>query len=517
VLGRPIRANEYPHKVPALLSAARARLAGGDDQPLPESLHNWIARALQLDLRQGFISATEAQIGLEEALSEDTGFVAAPVALETFLSRYISALLEPAAVSPVPAPPAAFEAAMPPVEPPKTIVEPQRPIIELPRAILEPPRPAVEQRPAPVEPARSFVEPSKPLADPPAPRDITELLRDFDLPAVQKTAEMPVHEPAVERSAMSPRKKLIAVAAVALVALVGGGVYAWRVLQKPAAVPMGTLAVQTNPPGVGVFVDGEAHGNTPARVSLKAGSHILELRGRGVPRVIPVTVTANAEVSQYLELPQTPTLGSLIVQSDPAGAEVTVDGVARGKAPVSVADLTPGEHEVVLQGTGGAPVHQKVAIQAGVTASVLTPVSTAAPGPVSGWIAVKSAVSIEVREGGKLLGTTDADRIMLASGRHDLELANDTLGYHATRSIQVPPGKVASITVDLPEGVVNLNASPWAEVWIDGRRVGETPIGNLPVSIGPHEIVFRHPQLGEKRQAVSVTLNAPVRVSVDMK
>jgi hypothetical protein len=148
---------------------------------------------------------------------------------------------------------------------------------------------------------------------------------------------------------------------------------------------------------------------------------------------------------------------------------------------------------------------------------VLTPVSTAAPGPVSGWIAVKSAVSIEVREGGKLLGTTDADRIMLASGRHDLELANDTLGYHATRSIQVPPGKVASITVDLPEGVVNLNASPWAEVWIDGRRVGETPIGNLPVSIGPHEIVFRHPQLGEKRQAVSVTLNAPVRVSVDMK
>ena len=95
-------------------------------------------------------------------------------------------------------------------------------------------------------------------------------------------------------------------AAVALVAVGGGGAYAWRVFQKPAAVPMGTLAVQTNPPGVGVFVDGEAHGNTPARVSLKAGSHILELRGRGVPRVIPVTVTANAEVSQYLELPQTP-------------------------------------------------------------------------------------------------------------------------------------------------------------------------------------------------------------------
>jgi hypothetical protein len=54
-------------------------------------------------------------------------------------------------------------------------------------------------------------------------------------------------------------------------------------------------------------------------------------------------------------------------------------------------------------------------------------------------------------------------------------------------------------------------------VFIDGRRAGETPLGNLPIAIGSHEILFRHPQLGEKRQAVSVTLKAPVRVSIDMK
>jgi hypothetical protein len=280
---------------------------------------------------------------------------------------------------------------------------------------------------------------------------------------------------------------------------------------------MGALAVQTNPPGVAVFVDGEAHGNTPARVSLRAGPHILELRGRGVPRSIPVTITGGAEVSQYLELPQTPTLGSLLVQSDPAGAVVTVDGVEQGKAPANIAGLTPGEHEVVLQAPGGSPVRQRVVIEAGVTASVLAPVSTAAPGPVSGWISMKSPVTMEIRENGKLLGTTDTDRIMLASGRHDIELSNDTLGYRATRTVQVPAGKVAPLSVELPQGAINLNASPWAEVFIDGKRVGETPLGNFPIAIGPHEVIFRHPQLGEKRQAVSVTLNAPVRVSVDMK
>jgi len=64
---------------------------------------------------------------------------------------------------------------------------------------------------------------------------------------------------------------------------------------------------------------------------------------------------------------------------------------------------------------------------------------------------------------------------------------------------------------------VNLNAVPWAEVWIDNKRIGETPIGNVPLPIGPHEVVFRHPQFGEKRQAIEVTASAPVRVSIDMR
>jgi hypothetical protein len=186
-------------------------------------------------------------------------------------------------------------------------------------------------------------------------------------------------------------------------------------------------------------------------------------------------------------------------------------------APVSVADLAPGDHEVVLQADGGTPVKQRVVIQAGVTSSVLAPVSTASAGPVSGWLSVKAPFSLEIHQGGRLIGTTDSDRIMMAAGRHEIELSNDTLGYSVTRTIQVAPGKVASFSVDLPMGVINLNAAPWAEVFVDGRRVGDTPIGNLAIAIGPHEIVFRHPQLGEKRQAVSVTLKTPVRLSVDMK
>jgi hypothetical protein len=305
----------------------------------------------------------------------------------------------------------------------------------------------------------------------------------------------------------------------ALVVLATAGFVSMKFLggSKGAAPTMGSLSVQSNPSGVPVFVDGVEHGKTPARVSLTAGSHILELRGRGVPRVIPVSVTAGAEVSQYLEFAEAPVTGQLAVQSDPAGAKVMVDGTDRGIAPVTISDLSPGEHRVELQADGVTAKHT-VIVQAGGTASLVVPIgATSQGGPVSGWVAVRAPFAMEIREQGRLLGSTEADRVMMAAGRHELEFVNESLGYRSTRVVQVTPGKVASVALDLPQGVVNLNASPWAEVWIDGKRVGDTPIGNLAVPIGPHDILFKHPQLGEKHHSISVTLGAPVRLSVDMK
>ena len=84
-----------------------------------------------------------------------------------------------------------------------------------------------------------------------------------------------------------------------------------------AAAQTGTLIVQSNPSGVQVFVDGIDRGMTPARLSVTPGAHILELRGRGVPRVIPLQVAAGAQVSQYLEFADTPTTGRL--QYSPSG------------------------------------------------------------------------------------------------------------------------------------------------------------------------------------------------------
>jgi hypothetical protein len=281
---------------------------------------------------------------------------------------------------------------------------------------------------------------------------------------------------------------------------------------------MGTLVVQSNPAGVQVFVDGVDRGVTPARLSLPPGSHILELRGKGVPRVIPLSMTAGAELSQYLEFAETPETGYLAIQSDPPGARVFVDGTERGIAPLTVPDLAPGEHTVVLQAGEGVSAKHVVFVQAGAQASLVAPIAAAAPpGPVSGWLSIKAPVTIEIHQHGRLIGSSDADRVMLVSGKHELEFVNETLNLRMSRTVQIIPGKVTPLTLELPSGVVHLNASPWAEVWIDGQRAGDTPLGNISLPLGPHEVVFRHPQLGEKRHAISVTAGVPVRLSVDMK
>jgi len=49
---------------------------------------------------------------------------------------------------------------------------------------------------------------------------------------------------------------------------------------------------------------------------------------------------------------------------------------------------------------------------------------------------------------------------------------------------------------------VRLNAVPWAEVQVDGVRRGNTPLRDLLLAAGPHEVVLRHPPDGTTRRFV---------------
>ncbi len=495
ILGRPLEVEEYPDRVATLSEGAWGLTAAGGIEPLPAALRVWLTRALQLDARQSFASATDARVELDRALGtgDYTSQLTALKAFITDCTRYVAMPKAASVATPVQTP-----VPTPVPAPVQTSVQAPAQTSAAPAAHV----PALVVRPARAEfaaPSES-AEPSEPPSTRFAPLAPPALLA-----------------PSAPASSWRPRA-LVAAAVLFAVASAGAMLGRWYLIPAASAEAPGILVVETMPAGAAVLIDDRPRGVTPLTLELAPGSHVLRVVGDGEPRVIPLTITAGGTISQVIDLPKAgPDTGQLAISSNPAGARLTVDGTLRGVTPATLEGLFPGVHLVVLTNDAGSVTHE-VTVAAGTTASLVVPMSASAQGaPVSAWIAISAPAEVQIYEDLKLLGTSRSDRIMVAAGRHELDIVNDALGYRATRTITVAPGQVASVKVEWPNGALALNAQPWADVWIDGERIGETPIGNHALPIGPHEVVFRHPELGEQVVRTTVSLKAPSRLSVDMR
>jgi hypothetical protein len=130
---------------------------------------------------------------------------------------------------------------------------------------------------------------------------------------------------------------------------------------------------------------------------------------------------------------------------------------------------------------------------------------------------VSSPFELHVLEDERLLGSSAEGPVVTTAGRHEFDLVNSALGYRSRRVVDIKAGQIVSLAVTPPNGSVSINALPWAEVWIDGHSIGETPLGNLSVPLGEHEIVFRHPELGERREKAIVRSDRLTRVSANLQ
>ena len=551
VLGRRLTLDEYPGKIGEVVDTASTRLESGESEPIPVLLRTWLRSALQLEPRHSFVSAIGAKKDLEVALSHASP-EAERASLRAFLAKYTSAVLAdraheqtaatggmsaeppapvqrkapveipiPVSIAPTPTP-AVVAQPMAPVTPPPAATVSQTPVSVAPTPVVSV-APAPLAAPVPVSlpsPAASFA--TIPVAQPPTAGQVKGSWK-LPLPKVGADAQTDAKKDAKKKDAaarpiwLSPWAGVAAAAVVVIAATLGFTLY------QPggstaAETATGTLTVGTTPEGATVFVDGVNRGNTPVKLSLPAGEHVLELVTQGERRRVPVTLTAGGQISHYFDLPNTtPTgTGSLQIRSDPPRARVTVDGQPFGRTPTVVNGLTPGPHQVILE-TDTERVSEQVLIEAGGTASLVVPMQRQPTGSVSGWIVVTAPAEVQIYENQRLLGTSRQDRIMVPVGRHELEFVNESLGFRATRNVDVGNGQVVSVRPEWPRGTVALNALPWAEVFVNGERLGETPIGSASLPIGVHEIVFRHPELGERKASAIVTSGAPARLSVDMR
>jgi hypothetical protein len=342
-------------------------------------------------------------------------------------------------------------------------------------------------------------------------------LMSFDAEDQLRPAPGPVAKPATIRHPAN-----IALAAVTLAVLgavaVTYALGAKRIGSSPSAAASaatGTVSFTSEPAGATVAIDGQAQGVTPLKLTLASGAHRAEIALGTATKALPFTVDAGGVLAQHVEfvgaaLTET---GRLDVTTDPPGARLSIDGAPVGRSPLTLPSLTAGKHTLTIN-SDGATVQRSVTISAGATATVMIalPANAASSG---GWMQIKAPFELQIFENDQLIGSSGVSRLMLPGGTHDLDVVNTALEFRSRVRVTVVPGSTTSAPVTVPNGTISVNALPWADVTIDGHPVGTTPLRNLSVPIGSHEIVWKNPKFGERSRTVSVPARTPVRIGVD--
>lgn len=498
VLGRLLRDDEYPKRIGDLVAAAWAAVPAGGFEPVPPALRQWLARTLQLDPGRSFGSADEASAELDR-VGEAIEFPGSPKSVDTFLDRY-----------------RAGEAGTGPLATPLTFAEPFVP----PRASASPERSQTFADDGPTGPDAPW-QPSddaasvaagltlrpdaaRPGAGEPLPEIGVPVPREADdtetgcLDEFQSESALPAVPGALPRVAIPPSDAEAAPSAPVQVEPLTASAFTVVVpapeFQEDTALPPEALSRPAPPPT-----------SSP-------------VRRRGVLLAAAAAVIATVfGLAQWLSrAPLAPSTGTVAITTVPRGATAIIDGRPAGATPLSVT-VSPGYHTVELQHGAESKV-LSITVQAGSRFEQHVELPTAPADEVaSGWVTVRAPLDLAVYEGDMLIGSTAAGRLSLPVGTHVLTLRQDALGFRTTRSISVVEGKSTPTTVELPNGLVRVLARPWADVWIDGKSLGRTPISNIPVPIGTHDVVVRHPELGEQRHQMTVSVNGLARLDVDLR
>jgi hypothetical protein len=137
--------------------------------------------------------------------------------------------------------------------------------------------------------------------------------------------------------------------------------------------------LNATPVEASVVINGAYRGSTPLTLEgIEPGTYTVTFSHYGYRKFsTPVKVESGkiSEVTATL-VPET---GSLAVNTSPAGARLALDSVDAGISPVTLTDLTVGNHTLVIKKEGFAPAVQPVRVIADqiiATDVVLAPISS---------------------------------------------------------------------------------------------------------------------------------------------
>lgn len=272
----------------------------------------------------------------------------------------------------------------------------------------------------------------------------------------------------------------------------------------------GHLRISTTPAGATITINNENRGVTPTTVSkLSPGIYELVITS---PRYLPITQTVDIEGldrTVELKLDLEPAWGHIELNSEPAGATITVANIERGRTPASVPVLASGEQvNISLPGYKTWQTSLSVAVGGLRTEPLVTLL------PADGHVHISSRPSgASITIDGQFTGTTPADITLTPSQNHRLELFLN--GYeHFRGQARVNSGEQHHLAISLKAklGSLNISAEPAdAQLFVNGKLKGNTP---QTLQLAAHSWAIEIRKKGYTTQLRSVTPKPGVKQSI---
>ena len=340
-----------------------------------------------------------------------------------------------------------------------------------------------------------------------------------------------------------------------LLALLGVGAAAamfFLTRAEPAPVPVvrGSISITSAPEGAAIWIDGARRAErTPAEIgdlALPSDYSVRLTLADHEPHEANVELSeAVTGVSMHAALVPIERFGIVDVRTQPAGAQIFVDGHDTGlTTPSRVPDLAAGEeHTVVLSLERYVTQSLSVTLTPG---EVLTRTVPLEREPLAEdealLVLVTTPANAEVSFDRQTIEGTSPFEIRTRPGRHRLSVSGT--GYVTQRSnVRLGRAEVDETTVELAPtrrrrgdasmvdmsesemeaqpagpGRLTVSATPWCNISIDGRAVGQTPVVNYTVDSGSHRITCVNPDLSLRRSiTVSVAAGQTVRRRINLQ
>ncbi len=223
----------------------------------------------------------------------------------------------------------------------------------------------------------------------------------------------------------------------------------------------------------------------------------------------------NRLVQQMLLEYLRPWMGSLAITSDPAGAEVYLDGDYVGTTvlnkPVQVDDLIEGRYNVKIIAGGYVDWQGEIVVMPKMSQSFNVPL-IAKPGSMT---ISSEPPEAEVYLDNNLVGKTPLTLKEVAEGEHDLRIVKETY-KEWTRKVVVRSFQPTDVKVSLevlPALIIVRSEPAGADVYFMGRNRGTTPV--TLSNLTPGEVVLRLTKTNYEEWVTSLLVAPDERREID--